>query len=241
MTVFTTDYQNISTRGPDSQSHENEFSGSLPLTHPKGSRREAWGGSGAVKKTMKNQEISKVKDIRGFSLLELLMVMALVVIVGGISMMIVGPALESRNVEMAVRTVSTQMSRARQYSVDARRKTRVTFTTPGTITVEASQGGTWSQVSTATLPGEMEFGKDGSVAAGPEGYVTTQVASFGPSNELVISFMPDGSAVDSLGILSSGVVYVAQPSKVETTRAVTLFGTTGRIKRYTYHTGTGWE
>ncbi len=180
-----------------------------------------------------------MKDIRGFSLMEILLVAGLVAGVGGFTTMIIGPALEARNVEMAVRTVSTQMSRARQFSVDARRQTKVTFTTPRTITVEASQGGTWTQVSTVDLPGDMELEIDGSISNGPEGYGTSQVADF--SGALEIFFMPNGSAVTSAGILSSGVVYVAQPSKVETTRAVTLFGTTGRIKRYKYITGTGWE
>jgi len=175
--------------------------------------------------------------------MEILLVAGLVAVVGAISMMIIGPALEARNVEMAVRTVSTQMSRARQFSVDARRRTRVTFTAPGTITVDEqaplSQGGDWTQVSTVVLPGDMELGIDGSISNGPEGYGTSQVADFSGASE--IFFMPNGSAVTISGILSSGVVYVAQPSKVETTRAVTLFGTTGRIKRYKYITGTGWE
>ena len=63
--------------------------------------------------------------------MEALLVAGLVMLVGGFSMIIIGPAPEARNVEMAVRTVSTQMSRARQFSVDARRKTKVTFTTLG--------------------------------------------------------------------------------------------------------------
>ncbi len=240
MTVFTTDFQISSTRGPDSQSRDNEVSESLSLFH----RRETWGRSGAVKNTIKNQVISKVKDIRGFSLIEILMVTALVAVVGAFSMMIIGPALEARNVEMAVRTVSTQLQRARQFSVDARRRTRVTFTTPGTITVDerapVSQGGAWTQVGTVELPGDMELEIDGVVVSpGPEGFATSQVANFSGYSE--IFFMPNGSAVTLAGILTSGVVYVAQPSKVETTRAVTLFGTTGRIKRYKYITGTGWE
>ncbi len=185
-----------------------------------------------------------MKDIRGFSLMEIILVTALVAVVGSVSMMIIGPALEARNVEMAVRTVSTQMSRARQYSVDARRQTKVKFTTPRTITVEASLGGTWTQVSTVDLPGEMELKIDG-ISTGPPNvgtlppFATSQVADFSGASE--VYFMPDGSAVTLAGILTSGVVYVAQPSKVETTRAVTLFGTTGRIKRYKYITGTGWE
>ncbi len=179
-----------------------------------------------------------MKDIRGFSLMEILLVAGLVALVGGFSMMIIGPALEARNADVAVRTVSTQMSRARQISVDARRQTRVTFTTPSTITVEASQGGTWTQVSTVDLPGDMELKIDG-ISTGPPNvgtlppFATSQVADFSGASE--IFFMPDGSAVTSAGILSNGVVYVAQPSKVETTRAVTLFGSTGRLKRWKYN------
>ncbi|MCH7804409.1 MAG: hypothetical protein IH937_10030 [Acidobacteria bacterium] len=190
-----------------------------------------------------------MKDIRGFSLMEILLVTGLVAMVGAFSMMIIGPALEARNVEMAVRTVSTQMQRARQFAVDARRRTRVTFTTPDTITVDqqapVSQGGAWTQVSTIELPGDMELEIDGSVSTGPEGFATSQVADFSGASQ--IFFMPDGSAVTSAGILSNGVVYVALPSKVETSRAITLFGATGRIKRWEYildlvpPINSGWE
>ena len=192
-----------------------------------------------------DQKISKLKDIGGFSLVELLLVVAVVIAIGSISMLIIGTALEARNADVAVRTVSTQMSRARQFSVDARRKTKVTFTAPSTITVEALEGGTWTPVSTVELPGDMELEIDGSISAGPPSvgtlppFGTSQVADFSGASE--IYFMPDGSAVTSAGALTHGVVYVAQPSKVETQRAVTLFGSTGRIKRYKHITGTDWE
>ncbi len=250
MTVFTTCSQMSSNRGPDSHSHENEVSESLSLVHPRGFRREAWGRSGAVKNTMKNQGISRMKDIRGFSLIEILMVAGLVAVVGAFSMIIIGPALEARDVEMAVRTVSTQMSRARQFSVDARRRTRVTFTTPSTITVDeqapVSQGGAWTQISTIELPGDMELGVDAGISTGPEGYATSSVADFSGASQ--IFFMPDGSAVTSAGILTNGVVYVTQPSNsMDTSRAVTLFGSTGRVKRWAYiidlvpPINSGWE
>jgi type II secretory pathway pseudopilin PulG len=209
-----------------------------------------------VKNTMKNQGISRMKDIRGFSLMEILLVTGLVAVVGAFSMIIIGPALEARNVEMAVRTVSTQMSRARQFSVDARRRTRVTFTTPSTITVDeqapVSQGGAWTQVSTIELPGDMELGVDGSLpgapAPGGSTYPITQAANFGISQESEVFFMPDGSAVTSAGILTNGVVYLVQPSNsMNTSRAVTLFGSTGRVKRWAYiidlvpPINSGWE
>ena len=169
--------------------------------------------------------------------MEILLVAGLVALVGGFSMIIIGPALEARNVDMAVRTVSTQMNRARQFSVDARRRTRVTFTNPATITVDeqapVSQGGAWTQVSTTDLPGDMEFGIDTAITSGPEGHATSADIDFSGASQ--IFFMPDGSAVTSAGVLSNGVVYVAQPSnQLETSRAVTLFGSTGRISRWVF-------
>ncbi len=225
MTVFTTYSQKSSIRGPDSQSHENEVNESIFC--------------GAVKNTMKNQEISRLKDIRGFSLMEILMVAGMVAVIGAFSMMIIGPALEARNVDMAVRTVSNEMHRARQFAVDARRRTRVTFTNPATITVDqqapVSQGGTWTQVSTIDLPGEMEFEVNASLSEvdGPEGHGVSAAVDFSGASQ--IFFMPDGSAVTSAGILSNGVVYVGEPLKVETNRAVTLFGSTGRIRRWIFN------
>jgi len=192
---------------------------------------------------MKNQGISKLNDIRGFSLMEVLLVAGLVMLVGGFSMIIIGPALEARNVEMAVRTVSTQMQLARQFSVDSRRRTRVRFTTPSTITVHeqapVAEGSGWTQLSSVDLPGEMELNVEGGISTGPEGFATSQVANFLGASE--VYFMPDGSAATLAGLLTNGVVYVAQPSKVGTQRAVTLFGSTGRIKRYKHITGTEWE
>ncbi len=223
MAVFTTYSHRSSIRGPDSQSHEKEVNESL--------------FSGAVKNIMNKPKFSKMKDIRGFSLMEILMVAGMVAIIGAFSMMIIGPALEARNVDMAVRTVSSQMNRARQFSVDARRRTRVTFTNPATITVDqqapVSQGGAWTQVSTVALPGEMEFGVDTTITSGPEGHGTSADIDFSGASQ--IFFMPDGSAVSSAGIVSNGVVYVAQPSnQVHTSRAVTLFGSTGRIRRWIF-------
>ncbi len=210
---------------PISQTHENESN--EPLF------------SGAVKNMMNKPRISKMKDIRGFSLMEILLVAGLVAIVGAFSMMIIGPALEARNVDMAVRTVSNEMHRARQFAVDARRRTRVTFTNPATITVDeqapVSQGADWTLVSTTDLPGLMEFEVNAALSAvdGPEGHGVSAAVDFSGASQ--VFFMPDGSAVTSAGILSNGVVYVGEPLKVETNRAVTLFGSTGRIRRWIFN------
>jgi hypothetical protein len=46
----------------------------------------------------------------------------------------------------------------------------------------------------------------------------------------VIYFYPDGSAEDVIGNVNNGVVYVAMPGFVNTSRAITLWGATGRLR-----------
>ncbi len=185
-----------------------------------------------------------MKTTRGFSLIEMILVATILAIGSTFSMLIIGPALQARASEMASRTVSMELRRARQLSVDTRRLLRVTFTDPKTITLDqqapVSEGGTWTQVSQLNLPDEMGFEIDGSVTAGPDGFATSEAVNFSGLSH--VYFMPDGSAISGSGLISSGVVYVARPAEVETTRAITVFGATGRVKEWQYVPGDGsWE
>ena len=184
------------------------------------------------------------RDTRGFSLIELIIAASILAIASTFSMLIIGPALQARASEMASRTVSMELRRARQLSVDTRRLLRVTFTAPQTITLDQqapiSEGGAWTQVSQLYLPDEMGFEIDGSVTAGPEGFATSDAINFSGLSH--VYFIPDGSAVSGIGLISSGVVYVARPAEVETTRAITVFGATGRVKEWKYVPSDGsWE
>ena len=181
---------------------------------------------------------------RGYSLMELMIVVSVLAVISGISLIIIEPALRAQSVETAARSVSREMGRARQISVDARRLTRVTFTTPRTITLDwqapVSEGGAWTQVSQIDLSDEMEFGVDAGVFSGPEGFGTEEAINFSGSPE--VFFLPDGSAIAGSGLLSNGVVYVSRPHEVDTTRAITLFGATGRIKQWEYvYTDGSWQ
>ena len=185
-----------------------------------------------------------MRSKQGFTFIELLVALGVLAVISGFSMMLVGPVLKARQVEMAVRTVSLQMSRARQFSVDSRRLTRVTFISPRTITVEqrtpASEGGIWTWVTQADLPAEMEFGVSAGVSSGPEGFGTSSAVDFSSASQ--VFFSPEGTAVATSGQISNGVVYVSRPQEVDTTRAVTLFGATGRIKRWRYiHEEGSWK
>ena len=170
-----------------------------------------------------------MRNTQGFSLIELLIVVSVLAIVSSVSMILIGPALKARAAEMAAHTVTLEMRRARQAAVDTRRLSKVTFTTPRTIKIEwqSPGGGVWNLMSQTDLPEEMEFLIDDALTSGPEGFGISSAINFSLGNQEIF-FLPDGSAIDSSGLISSGVVYVARPEEVESTRAVTLFGATGR-------------
>jgi len=72
-------------------------------------------------------------------------------------------------------------------------------------------------------------------AAAPDGFgAGVNPIDFGqtlagePMNYVV--FMPDGSARDNLGNFNSGVVYLNLPADLYTSRAVTVWGSTGRVR-----------
>ena len=96
------------------------------------------------------------------------------------------------------------------------------------------------QVTAVTLPNDIQFqtlaGLPNGAATVPDGFgnatvaidLDQGVAGGGIKNQVM--FMPDGSAHDVNGSLNSGILYVARNGDLYSSRAVTLYGATGRIR-----------
>jgi len=56
-----------------------------------------------------------------------------------------------------------------------------------------------------------------------------------------MAFTPEGSLVNQLGVPINGTVYLGRPTDTKTARAVTVFGTTGRIRGYRWLGGFQWD
>lgn len=178
------------------------------------------------------------RDLRsGFSILELMIVSALAITCSTIAVVRLGDVIQDFRSDNALRTVAMQMRQARQGAVDRRRLHRVRFEAPGTITVERQgeppdQG--WNVVRRAEIDPTVEFRAEPGIPTNQE--QTPDRASGDESIDFngsaVIIFRPDGTAVDENGGIASGVAYLARPGKLRTARAVTLFGSTGRIRQW---------
>jgi hypothetical protein len=179
-------------------------------------------------------------------------------IVVGISIMAVQPALKDARTNQAYEAVLMQLRVARQRAVSERKQYIVCFgagsapagalTPMGAPTALSVQMFRWdagtalsaaTQISANQLPTDMQFqtlaGLPNGAATVPDGFGAGTTAidfdqgvAAGIKNQVL--FMPDGSAHDINGSLNSGIIYVARTSDLYSSRAVTLYGATGRIR-----------
>ena len=182
------------------------------------------------------------KKQRGFSLLELMIVIAIGLVMGGVSIMALMPLHKQNHVDSAYDTALSVIRSYRSQSITQSKRYIITFTNPGTITVQYWGVGVPVspppvQVAQYTLPTDVTFAvQAGFPAASPDGFGTGITAidfdqGMGLGSQAYIMFMPDGSSQDTLGNYNSGVLYMTQTgTTVYNSRAIDVFGTTGRVR-----------
>jgi type II secretory pathway pseudopilin PulG len=191
---------------------------------------------------------------RGFSLLELMIVIFIGFTVAAISVMTLVPMLKENHVDQAYDTTLSALRTYRNLSLTQRKRYIVTFTTPGTITVQY-----WGvavpvspapvTVATFTLPPDITFavqtGFPSSASTVPDGFGTGVTAidfdqGMGLGSQNYVMFMPDGSSQDTLGNPNSGIIYMTQTgTNLYSSRAITVFGSTGRIRGWRLYNPSG--
>lgn len=191
---------------------------------------------------------SKRKAQSGFSLIEMLIVLSIAVIVSAIAVGTIQSATRDSHVNSAYMTTLTTLRQAREVAIAQRQTYIVTLTAPGTITIAPQLALANSLNVTAALPSDVSFdvepGVPSSVTTVPDGMglgASTGAIDFdvnvGPGGSNVIYFWPDGSARDIYGNLNDGIVYIARPGQLPTSRAITLRGLTGRLRGWRLEPG----
>jgi len=183
------------------------------------------------------------RRMRGFSLIEIMIVLCLILIVTAVSVMTIQPSLKSGRVTEGYNTTLMMLRQAREISVAQRQIYFVTLNgvaVPNAITI--TQGSTGAVTSTKTLPTDVAFDVEPGVPTSPTVAPTTpdgfgvgataidldQGVAGGAKN--VVYFYPDGSAADVNGNVNNGVIYVTRPGDIRNSRAITLWGATGRLR-----------
>jgi len=185
----------------------------------------------------------------GFSLLEMVTVVAIALIASSVFFISLMPALKNIRATNAFNSVLASLRQAHDRSVAERGVLLVTFTSPGTVTISqpnttVCQGGggsvgSWFTTRTVTLPTDMQFQVDSNLpTAAPDSFGTGKVAidfdqGVGGGGGTTIYFCPDGSARDATNNINNGIVYMERTSDLYSSRAITVWGLSGRIR--------GWQ
>ena len=181
------------------------------------------------------------RKTRGFSLLEMLIVVAIGFTMAGITFMALMPLFKQNHVDQAYDTTLSVIRNYRNQSIAQSKRYIITFTAPGTITVQYWGVGVPVSpapvtVATYTLPPDIQFAvQAGFPTTAPDGFGTGVTPldfdqGMGLGSQNYVMFMPDGSSQDTLGNYNSGVLYLTRPGDMGSSRSISVFGTTGRVR-----------
>jgi len=185
------------------------------------------------------------KSEAGYSLTEMVVVVGIMAVVSGIAVFQISNTRSALKGDAAMRVVLSQMNYARENAITQRRNMRVVFDlgtriqvkreetdgTTTTLTTMLFETGQFAPLVTTDTP-------DGFRSDNTSGVTFPGAAVVG--GELQIRFTPDGKFINQDGATQNGTVCVGVGSDVLTARAVTVMGSTGRIRGWRWD-GKNWQ
>lgn len=185
----------------------------------------------------------------GFSLLEVTMVMAISLVVLGMSLIKLQPLWQQVQANSALQEVKETLREGRELAISQRRTIVVKFSGGNTLkfyqVLEPANTVSTTPFLTLPLPGQAQFLTYTGEIDTPDGYgmPATGGIEFGgvvgtPTSG--VEFQSDGTFTDGNGIPINGTIFLGLPNVPTSARAVTILGNTGRIKPYHY-TGSVWN
>jgi type II secretory pathway pseudopilin PulG len=179
----------------------------------------------------------------GWSLLEMAAVILIIFIVMSFAVLSFKPAWQDAQVNQAYNQTLELMRRTRQMAIDQRKEYYLTFVAPNQIQMFRQDGGNPLPppvfLETFSLLNNMQFLLVAGVPVGVN--VTPDNMGIGANaidfdiginggGYTSLYFMPDGSVQDQLGNINNGIVYIARPNDLYSSRAITMFGLSGRTR-----------
>jgi type II secretory pathway pseudopilin PulG len=184
----------------------------------------------------------------GFSFVELIVVVGVISVMTVLALPVVQTSVPSFRANAAMDQVIRLMRAARHSAISDRRITQIQFIGNNQIQllqVPPTGGAAVPLDIPSTLEGGAQFLVFPTVPDTPMAFGNTTAVSFtNPANPgggfPATQFLSDGSFGTNVGVPVNGTVFVGIPGKPFTARAVTILGTTGRIRAYHWD-GTAWQ
>jgi prepilin-type N-terminal cleavage/methylation domain-containing protein len=194
---------------------------------------------------------------KGFSLVELITVVAIVFVLSSFAIIQTATSTANARANAAAGALTGQLRQARELAISMRRNILVQVTAPNQIqlTVQTLPGEATAKTIPAVLlndgaPGGCTFTLFSGLPDTPMGFGNSSAINYAPASGgtagLSVMFSSSGSLVGttaSSGFATVGnnnpinaTFFIGLPGKVNSARAVTVLGATGRVRSY-YWTG----
>lgn len=175
---------------------------------------------------------NRTRSERGTTLLETMLTVAIMAVVGGMATARMTTARKSMQSDGAMRVVMSELTTAREMAITQRRNMEVQFA-----------GGNWVRIIRHEAPGitttvlrsvALESGATFSLTTGvpdtPDAFGNTDALGFGAAQSVM--FGSEGTFIDSNGTPLNGTVFLSIAGVAQSARAVTILGSTGRVRGY---------
>jgi type II secretory pathway pseudopilin PulG len=172
----------------------------------------------------------------GYSVVEMMIVMAVGVTLVGMALMSSGAALTAFKARGVVSKVQAQFVRARETAISEQRDIKVVFNGTNEIDLVRvelpTSGGVLTTISKTMFEGGLTFLKVSGLPETPDPWGGNNALAFDTATEIRFR-AGTGVLMDGTTLLPiSGRVFVGVTGKPETAGMVSIFGPTGRIRAY---------
>lgn len=176
---------------------------------------------------------------QGFTFVEVLLVLALAGTVVAIGVGFFGQASTNVQGDANLRTLYWQLKLARETAINERRAVELQLVPPQTIRLVRREwpSGT-TLLFTAVLENNTRFLLFDGQPDTPDGFGRPGPIAFGTPG--AVMFTADGMFTDAAGNPVNGSIFLGQPGKTMTSRALTIFGPTATLRTYRWN-GSEWR
>jgi len=190
-----------------------------------------------------NEHVNKRQG--GFSLLEVLVAISIIMIVSGMAIFNFSSVIPNHKANSAMDQVLSQLRSARAKAIAHRCEVQIQFVGTNQLTISelwlkgnppapttvSFEGGATFMVfpGLPDIPAPYNFGNSGPIFFGG-----------GSTPPPIMKFTTNGSFIDGGNALVNGTVFLGIPGNPQTARAVSILGATGRVRQYHYD-GTQWQ
>ena len=175
----------------------------------------------------------------GYSVIELMFVLGLMAVLAGMATLQISMSRPGLIGDGAMRVVLGQLNQARETAITQRRYVRIVFTPANLVqSIREDSTTTTTTLTSVLIESGVEFVLVTGLPDTPDAFGNSSAIAFGSVTN--VKFTPEGTLVNQDGASTNGTVFLALPNQALSARAVTVLGSTGRVRGYKWD-GAKWS